>query len=155
MKVYPMDRALPGQFSITLVFVIYSVYLALSTVAGKINMRYLLPLLLAIFMLFLDGNYLDKDRKYITHNQCHFPVNYWYTLLTDGINAAIPKGSSVAFSDESFYWYYLCRKDGYNVSKCARGNEQYLIKLRSETFFMGTEQDFFAREVSGRFLTFT
>jgi len=137
-----MDRALQGQFSVTLALTIYAVYLASTVLARKTNIRFLPAVICPLFMVFLSANYINKDRVHITHYQCHFGVNIWNKLLTDGINENIPKGSSVAFSDESFYFYYLCRKAGYNVTKCPRGNEQYLIKLRGEPFFMGSENDF-------------
>jgi hypothetical protein len=142
MKVYPIDRALSGQFSVTLALVIYTLYLALSAIARKENVRYAPAIVLPIFMILLDVNYVNNGREEIVHYLCHFNVSYWDKFLTDGISSSIPRGSSVACSDESFYWYYLCRKYGYDVTKCPRGNEQYLVKLRSEPFIQNKEGDY-------------
>ena len=142
MKVYPMDRALPGQFSVTLALVIYALYLALSALAAKMHFPRLSAIVLSIALLLMQANFVDQDRFHGVHYQCHFHVDTWEKLLSDGINTSIPRGRSVAFSDESFYFYFLCKNYGYDVTKCARGNEQYMIKLRHEPFFIGKEEDY-------------
>ena len=90
----------------------------------------------------MQVNYVYNDRFHGVHYQCHFHVDTWEALLVDGIDKNIPRGSSVAFSDESFYFYFLCRKFGYDVTKCPRGNEKYLVRLRYEPVFMGKDEDF-------------
>jgi hypothetical protein len=142
MRVYPMDRALPGQFSVTLMFVLYAAWLGLSVIAARIGIRSFATISITVILLLMGANCLEKDKLHCVHYQCHFPVNSWEKLVADGIGASLPKGSSIAFSDESFYFYYLCRKFGYNVDKCANGNEQYVVKLSYEPFFFGKEDDF-------------
>jgi hypothetical protein len=58
----------------------------------------------------------------------------WKDIVTQGIRTYLPRDSKVAFSHESFYFYYQCRKMGYDLQKCPRGNEEYLVKLQSEPF---------------------
>ena len=137
-----MDRALPGQFSVTLAFVIYALYLPLTALSRKMNVRSLAMVVLPVALLLLGANCLEKDKLHCVHYQDHFAVNPWKKMIADGINTSLPKGSSIAFSDESFYFYYLCRQFGYDVDKCPNGNEQYLVKLSYEPFFIGKEEDY-------------
>jgi hypothetical protein len=141
MRQYPIDRALQVQFIITYAFVIYSVYLALSLLAKKIKAFYVAPVGLVIFLLLMSVNYVQKGQLQITHYPCHFNSIDWNKYITEGVNT-IPRGCSVALSDESCYWSYLCTVYGYDISKCPRGNEQYLVKGKSEPFFNGRESDF-------------
>jgi hypothetical protein len=134
MRVYPMDRAMQGQFSITYAFVIYSIYLALVILSKKLNIKYLAQATLIIFLILLGVNYANKGRTEIIHYPCHFNSVVWTDMITIGMNTYLPKGSSVTFSHEAFYFYYMCYKNGYNITKCTRGNEQYVVKLQYELF---------------------
>ena len=142
MRVYPMDRALPGQFSVTLMFVLYAIYLGISVITSTTSVRILAPISMTVILLLMGANCLDRDKQHCVHYQDHFPVNSWKKLVADGINSSLPRGSTIAFSDESFYFCYLCEKFGYNAGKCANGSEQYVVKLRGEPFFIGNENDF-------------
>ncbi len=44
----------------------------------------------------------------------------------------IPEGASVAFSYESFYWYYYAKKGDYEVVDCPSGKEEYFVKRTFE-----------------------
>ncbi len=129
MRFFPIDRALAGQFSITLVIVIYTVYLLTGTVTEKLKLKIAHCLILIPFLAGLSLNFFFKGRIHINHYLCHFPVNSWYDMVIDkGVNS-LPRGCSVAFSDESFYLYYLCAKNGIKTVKCSTAREDYFINL--------------------------
>jgi len=60
-----------------------------------------------------------------------YPINYLYSVHS-AVIAKIPAGSSIAFSDESFYYFYFCRKRHLKVSRCPRGDEDYYVIRPSE-----------------------
>jgi hypothetical protein len=132
MKVLPLDRSLSAQFSITLGLVIYTIYLWLQSLKEKVGVQLLPAFVVPLLLALLTLNYIKKDQLHVTHYLCHFPVNTWYKTMTDGISKYIPGGSTVGFSDESFFCYYLCKRNNYAVSKCATGTENYLIKRYDE-----------------------
>jgi hypothetical protein len=133
MKLFPIDRALTAQFSITLALVVYAVYLLKTSFAKVIKLQWLPYVLLPVFLVVLGVNYVEKGRVHVSHYLCHFTVNGWCELINSGVKT-IPKGSAVAFSESAFYWYYLCKAQGYQVSKCLNGKEDYFIKSGIESF---------------------
>jgi hypothetical protein len=69
-------------------------------------------------------------------------INIKYDLIVNEGISFIPKGSTIAFSDESFYWYYQCMLRGDRVSKCISGNEEYFVRLSSEAMPAGYEKKY-------------
>ena len=149
MRIFPIDRALAGQFSITLVIVIYTVYLLAGTVADRLKIKVLSCILLSLFLVSISFNFILNGRIHINHYLCHFPVNAWHDLMEKGIKT-LPNGSSAAFSDESFYLYYLSTQKGLLTTKCSTANEDYFINL-NEPFPAGIAEHFEAYNTVGDF----
>ncbi len=131
MKLFPIDRALAVQFSVTLSAVIYTLWLITLSVTQRIKQGAPYQIMLILLLVGLTYNYLKKDREFVTHYLCHFTVNSWYDMLLDGLKT-VPKNSSVSCSDESYYWKYLCKINGYRVEECVTGSSDYWIKADFE-----------------------
>jgi len=131
MKRLPYERNLIGHFSITLAGVILVAhwFTGLSTANKKIKSVVwgLFPAVLILFSVL----FLKTNEPFLKTGLYGFDVNKIYTELDKGFNY-IPPGSTVAFSDIDFYCYYLCRKKGCIVHKCASGNEDYFVKQNFE-----------------------
>ena len=153
MKIFPIDRALIGHFSITLALVVYTIYLLLGSLQERLRLKLLRPLLLPVLLVLAGINFVKKDKQYAGFYICHFEMNPWHdTIINDGINI-IPAGSTIAFSDESFYWYYLCRNMGYKTRKCIQGNETWFVKSAGEAFPVGMEDHYAPVKLVARIYT--
>lgn len=139
MKVFPIDRSLTGQFSIILALTIYTLGLLLGNLAKWLHVKRAAAVALPVILVLLSVNFVLKGRKYVSHYLCHFVVNEWRaTVVDDGISN-IPPGSSVGFSNESFFWFYMCKQYGYKVDKCSTGTEDYYVKATNEPFPAGMD----------------
>lgn len=154
MKSFPLDRTLPGQFSITLALCIYSLYNMLTSCASKIRMPNLFNIVLPIFVVLLSINFLIKNKEYSEHYLCHFPVNYFYGIVMKEGILKIPKGSTVSYSDESFYWYYLCFKNGCKVRKVFTGSEDYYVTYLLEPLPAGLQDKYEKNNVVGDYVVY-
>jgi len=153
MKIFPIDRALIGHFGITLALVVYTVYLLLGSLQERLRLKVLRSLLLPALLMLTGIGFVKKDKQYVGFYICHFEMNPWQdSIINDGINI-IPKGSTVGFSDESFYWYYLCSNMGYKASKCIQGNEAWFIKSTGEPFPAGMEEHYAPVKLVARIYT--
>ena len=56
MKLFPIDRTLPGHFSITLALMIYTAYLLVSSLAEKVKIKLLPLLVIPLFLVMLSVN---------------------------------------------------------------------------------------------------
>jgi hypothetical protein len=124
-------RVIIMQMSLTMAFVVYTCYILISGVVTKFNMPRVGIIVFAIPVLFLCGHLMKHDKNDVALNLYFNNVNELYSKHIADINT-IPKGSSVAFSDESFYYYYYCRELGYKVSKCPNGTEDYYVSRPEE-----------------------
>src|SRR6185437_1344574 len=50
---------------------------------------------------------------------------------------SLPKGTVLGCSDQSFYWYYLCRQKNIAAHQCPDGRETYYVKQQDEPFPVG------------------
>jgi hypothetical protein len=130
MRIYPIDRTMIGHISITLGLTIYALYLILEKLKRPVFAEAILALsLIGIGVYVFKGN-----RTNVSAGLYNNDIDIKYNLLkTEGINF-IPKGSSIGFSDECFYWYYLCQLRGDKVMQCPIGNEQYMVVFKSDVF---------------------
>lgn len=127
MKIYPIDRALTGQFSITLAAVLYSAYLLITKLAARLRMA-ILPWVMLPLTVLLMINFVQKGRSYAGYYIYHYPVNLNFDLfINDGIKT-LPKDATIGFSDEAFYWYHFAIKEGYKAMKCANGTDYYIAR---------------------------
>jgi hypothetical protein len=142
MKVIPIDRSVGAQYSITLMACMFALHrLVGACFTGRLQVWFALPVVVTLICAGLAVNFALKDRNYITHYQCHFMVNGWHDLLLNEGVRKLPPGSSVAFSGESFYLYYLCNQHGFRAVKCRTGTEDYFINL-SEPFPPGLAEHY-------------
>jgi hypothetical protein len=130
MKRVPFERNLIGHYSIALAGIILVIhwFTGMRFPEKKIIARWVLfpacCLLLAVHFKYTDKDLL-KDTLY------EYDVNGTYTTL-DSTVQIIGKGSTAAFSDESFYMRYMCRKNDCISSRCPTGTEDWYIKQRGE-----------------------
>jgi hypothetical protein len=134
MKVYPLDRSMSGQISISFALTIYGLYLSLLKLNGLLKRPVFADAVLALFLLVLGIHIGIRNQQNVSAKLYNNDINSKYDqLIQQGINF-IPKGKTIAFSDECFYWYYLCMNRGDKVSKCMSGNEQYFIRFNTDPF---------------------
>jgi hypothetical protein len=84
-------------------------------------------------LLLLDYHLFTTNIPVFKQKIYNYPVNDRYEALHTGLYW-FPAGSTIGFSNESFYWLYLYNKEGHNASRCLSGNEDYLIKQEEEQF---------------------
>lgn len=132
MKIYPIERTMSGHFSISLAFSIYALYLLLSKLNEVLRLSMIADVVLMIILIILGIHFTLGNKSNISYYLYDNDINLKYDLLMqEGINF-IPKGSSVGFSDECFYWYYQCKLRGDRVTNCMPGTEQYFVRLGSD-----------------------
>ncbi|GAA4466949.1 hypothetical protein GCM10023093_21920 [Nemorincola caseinilytica] len=129
----PFHRTLIVQFSISMGIVAYTCFVMagiISTYARRIRMTVMI-LLFAIPMLSFSIYELRYDRNNVNFGLYGNDVNGIHNGITRDLGI-IPAGSTIAFSEESFYCYYHCHRLGYKASRCATGTEEYYIKRTDE-----------------------
>src|SRR5258708_39209896 len=89
---------------------------------------------LIIILSVLGIHFVIGNKSNVSFNLYNNDINLKYDLLMQEGIGFIPKGSSIAFSDECFYWYYQCQLRGDRVSKCMAGTEQYFVRFGSDPF---------------------
>lgn len=135
IKHTPFHRTLIVQFSITIALAVYAFWVLLSYIINavirsttnlKLGTTLFIPPILALTVWFVK-----YDKENINFGLYSNDVNGLYGMHMSTISS-IPAGSSIAFSEESFYFFYHCRRIGYKVSRCGMGNEQYYVKRTDE-----------------------
>ena len=128
MKRLPFERNLICHYSLTLLGVLLLAHLISEAVkkgAMAIILKWIFfPAILAFFIV----HFISTNEFFLRETLYEYDVNGMWQFKTNEL-AAIPAGSTVAFSETEFYSCYICRKKGCMVSKCATGNEAYYIKL--------------------------
>jgi hypothetical protein len=134
MKIYALDRTMSGHISISLALTIYVLYLLLS----KLNNVWRMPIIgdaaLMAFLVVAGINFCKGNKENVSVKLYDNDINEKYNLLMNEGISFIPRGSSIAFSEECFYWYYQCKMRGDKVNKCPIGNEQYFVRFGSDPF---------------------
>lgn len=132
MKKIPFSRNLIIQYSIGLSIIAYTLYMVFAAGARRLKKESLKPLLyFAVIVGLVIGLLLRFPR--LAGEQLYFNrANDLYEMHRRDMAAHLPPDATTAFSDQSFYWYYLCRKNGYRVHLCAQGDETYFVKRISE-----------------------
>lgn len=135
IKHIPFHRTLIVQFSITIALAAYAFWVLISyTIAAVTRPKAGLALKLAFFAiptLALTMWFVRYNKQHINFGLYSNDVNGLYAMHM-GTISSIPAGSGIAFSEESFYFFYHCRRLGYKVSRCGMGNEQYFVKRTDE-----------------------
>jgi len=131
MERLPFERNLAGHFNITLLLLIWTVYLVTAIPKRYLKTNMVQAILFPLFLIYLSLHFIVENKKRVSEYLYGYNVNYMNSAITEKMRN-IPAGSSVSFSDESFYWYYVCKKEGYQVSQCPNGDEAYFIKTEVE-----------------------
>jgi hypothetical protein len=129
MKIYPIERAMTAHLSISLGLTVYVIYLLLSKLNELFKTPHIADIVFAVLLIGFGVRAGIGNEANISFGLYNNDINLKYNfLMQEGIDF-IPKGSSIAFSDECFYWYYLCKLRGDKVNKCPAGNEQYFVRF--------------------------
>jgi hypothetical protein len=137
MEVYPIDRAMSAHFSVSLGLTIYALYLAFQKLNETVKVPGVTHTVLIILLVLQGVRFGAADEANVSPALYNNDINSKYELIVHQGIDSIPKGSTIAFSDECFYWYYQCKLRGYPVNKCISGNEQYFVRLSSEVLPAG------------------
>ena len=134
MRSTPPARTAIFIFSISIAMTLYtlyelSLYLA-SHMPEKIREGFMWSFA-GILVCLLSLHLFISDREAVAYKLYDNPANTIYANIMKDIDH-IPKGSSVAFSDESFSVYLYCRRLHYLVSRCPAGNEAYYVSNNQE-----------------------
>ena len=131
MKRYPYHRTLTGHFTILLLLDVYAIYRLISYLFAS-KARIIAGWIVFPAMLIASlGVFIKQSKKNLSGSLYFYDVNGTYNTIDQGIKK-IPAGQDIAVSENSFYWYYMGRNEGYRVNKCIIGNENYLIKSEDE-----------------------
>ena len=130
-KMHPFCRSMIIHYSLTLAFVIYTVYAVAEAIATYFKKAYLLYIFFSLPVLLSSIHYYRGNAEHESYNLYFNDTDQLYTSHT-AESREIPKGSTIAFSEESFYFYYITHKLGYPVKRCSSGNETFYIKRNFE-----------------------
>ncbi|MGN6568870.1 MAG: hypothetical protein ACTHJ0_13000 [Flavipsychrobacter sp.] len=133
MKIYPIDRSMGAQINISLALSIYVLYLLMLKLDTIWHLKYVPVLGMSLFIVSLGVHFGIKNEERVSTWLYHNDINSKYKTLTERGMAFIPAGATVYFSDECFYWYYLCKKKGCITNNCNFDNEQYYVRLNIDS----------------------
>ena len=131
MKTFPLERSLSGHLSISLALTIYALYLVLDKFFNPGAHPRTASIICGVILAGFTISVVLGDGKNVNSGLYNNDINIKYTFLSNAIKI-IPRGSSIAFSDECFYLYYLCRQRGDKVTKAPLDNEQYFIRFKKD-----------------------
>lgn len=132
MKKIPFSRNLIIQYSIGLGAILYTIYYWLQEWSRRWNALKATGVLLGGLLLAMSL-ILGMRFPKIAGEQLYFNrANELYEANSRG-QATLPTDVPVAFSHESFYWYYLRLQSGGAARLCPNGDEPYLVKRSSES----------------------
>lgn len=135
MRRHPFMRNMILHFSITMACVVYTFYAVMDVASRLLKSRATRSAFLALacaLPLVLYAGYLYRtDRRNASANLYFNNTNEVYAQHRAEM-AVLPAGSSIGFSAESFYCYYICREGPFRVQKCRSGNETYYLKRTAE-----------------------
>lgn len=131
MQRFPFKRNLIIHYSISLCFLLYTIYLFAAFLAERFR---LLPIRLIVFALlvFPVTAHLALGFKANAPSMLYGPDNNELYRENKKSVASLTTVNTIAFSEESFYWFYLYMKRGPHVQRCTMGGEQYFVKRSFE-----------------------
>lgn len=131
----PFHRTLIIHFSITMAYCIYTYYLFVRLIAKSIKKQNVSTVFTALLFTLPVASYsyyqytFNRDSVFL--QLYGTDVNGAYNAQTEGLQK-IPSHSTISFTDQTYYYYYRCRKINHQVHSCNTGTEQYHIKAQSE-----------------------
>jgi hypothetical protein len=148
MEKLPFERNLIGHYSLTLAGVLLVVWWLTGRLAALGRAPYVRWILFSGTALLLSVHFIRTNVILLKDTLYEYDVNTFYSEKETWLSF-IPTGSTVAFSTEDFYSYYIGIHMGYKAQKCPTGNEQYYIKEAFETipgpnkdrYFLAKKQD--------------
>jgi len=131
----PFHRTLIIHFSFTVACCVYTFYVLLNYIADNISSGQLkaavkMPLFIVPVLLY-SGYQFSWNRSNAYIAVYGYDVNATYNTQSAGLKQ-IPAGSSIAFSDEAFYYYYIAEKMHYTTNRCNAEDAAYYIKSEAE-----------------------
>lgn len=133
MKKIPFTRNLIVQYHVGLAIIAYTLYAFLTFLVRWKKWKAMKPIIYYSCLIGL-GVILGTRFSDLAGEQLYFnPANSLYEQHSKDI-LNLEKDSTIAFSDESFYWYYLCKQSGFTkINQCPEGNEAFIVKRFSES----------------------
>lgn len=137
MKKIPFSRNLIIQYSASQAVMVYFLYVVCTSWKRAFPGQVLYWALTGALGLYFGFRFpkVAGEQLYFNRANAIFEANSRDIGL-------LPKDAAIAFSDESFYWYYLCRKAGYRAWLCPQGGENWWVKRISEPVPENMPQDF-------------
>jgi len=131
MKKIPFSRNLIIQYSIGLGAIAYTAYYWLQEWGRRGNIHKAAMVIFGGSLLVMSLIFILRFPK-IAGEQLYFNrANELYEANSRGV-ATLPSDTSIGFSHESFYWYFLSNKVGLDTRLCPQGSESFLVKRTSE-----------------------
>lgn len=131
MKRPPYHRAVGAQFNMSYALILLLCAWAIEWFCKSFRLKMLSAVGLLLCTSFFFYHFIKIGRTRMAEALYQFHINRYSELLQMNLRD-IPAGSSVWFSDESFYLYNDGRKKGLKTSLCSDGKEQYYIKTDVE-----------------------
>jgi hypothetical protein len=131
MRRYPNLRNMAGHECITLSLFIAVGYWLTDLLATRLRIKAVGVVLYLAIAVGLSVHFAVENSGRFQNLLYNYNTNEKYTNISQGVYA-LPSGITLACTDESFYAFYLAQLKGVNVTKCPKGNEQYLIKQTDE-----------------------
>lgn len=126
MKRLPFERNLIAHYSITLAGVILVVEWITSSAAKKTSLQIPLAFVFVLVVISFAYHFFTTNDTFIKVTLYEHDVDATYKELSKGLEY-IPPGSTVAFSDEGFFYRYICMKNGCKISNCPTGSETFYV----------------------------
>lgn len=135
MQRNPFTRNMIMHFSLTMAFVLYTVYSIVELLLRKVKNATvnasLKTILLGAPAIALCIHLATWGKEHVSSCLYFMDVNVMYQDYASDIKP-IPPGSSVACSNERYCFYYYCRKGPYQIDRCPTGAEDYFINVEGE-----------------------
>jgi hypothetical protein len=135
MQRAPFSRNMIMHYSITMAFVVYTLYTFTDLLFQRVrsvNLRQSFKfVLLGVPLIFFCIHQWTWGKDGARHLLYFMDVNKMYAEYSQEIDNMAP-GSSVVCTDERYCFYYYARLRGYRVHKCIEGNEDYYVKIHNE-----------------------
>jgi hypothetical protein len=127
MKRLPFERNLIGHYF----FTVWVAAITIATLVTKLP-RHWRNAAFTSFGLGFCAFYFYANQEMLKDVPYEHDVNANYTDISRKLKGALPTPMHVAVSDEAYFCGYLLRQDGWQLSRCLSGNEDYYIKKEEE-----------------------
>ncbi len=131
MRRMPFERNLICHYSLAFAGVILVLEWFITAVAERTKLQLPMSIIFSATVCFFSYHFYTTNESFIKVTLYEHDINNTYNELSDGLDY-IPPGSTVAFSDEGFFYRYVCLKNGCRISSCPTGDETYYVKQNYE-----------------------